>query len=67
MECHKHYAKRSIDLKCDVDYQLYQPVHENQGSDNWKLYKQYSNTPFLARVPGSGVNPWGPQPRRSRG
>jgi transposase len=20
-----------------------------------------------ARVPGSGVNPWGPQPRRSRG
>jgi len=22
---------------------------------------------YIARVPGSGVNPWGPQPRRSRG
>jgi hypothetical protein len=38
-----------------------------QGSDEAIL--RMSDPPYYtaARVPGVGVNPWGPQPRRSRG
>jgi hypothetical protein len=37
------------------------------GSEEFRWTTPTGDLIALARVPGSGVNPWGPQPRRSRG